>query len=461
MRRPISIRATIITALLLALTFPAAAAAGRYAELGSNTSASLFAAQPDGKLLLYGGSIHPFVARMLPSGELDPSFGGGDGIAPIPVKGSRVGISDAALLADGKVVAVARSLLGEDDASSFVVRLKPNGKPDRSFGSSGRAALPNTFGWTAPSNLAIDSQGRTIVVGSRYPGFTVAALLPSGQPDESFGEGGLVTGEFNPESSSETAEGLAILNDDRILISGTSLGEGPSYGYYIGLAQLLPNGSPDPAFGGGDGRAIGPGIRGQTGGNPYEDDSGGAPIVTDDGITIVGHAGSLGVHQCPSGLITRFDSEAKWDPGFGVAGVQLFPCTYGLEGAAGSGGSLLVAGYANFYPDLTYPRIGRFDAAGNPDLDFNRGNGLRGLRPAGLQGFATGLVESGRSFYFSASMTLRRCTAFARPTKDCEVATVTKLRADGSPVRSFGTAGIASFPEIRICRRTPFERCPR
>ncbi len=290
MRRPISIRTTILTALLLALALPAVASAGKYAELGKATSASLFAAQPDGKLLLYGGTYdcdepgdcasRPFTARLLRSGELDPGFGGGDGIATIPIRGSQASVTAATLLTDGKIVLVGTPILDDGGATRFIARLLPNGRLDRHFGTSGRVRLPSSLGAVQADSLATDSQGRIILVGSRYPGFTVAALLPSGQPDVSFGNGGIVTGDFAPESSSEEAEGLAILGDDRILISGTSLGQGPSYGHYIGLEQLLPNGSPDPAFGGGDGRAIGPGIQGQTGDNPFKDDSGGAPIVS-------------------------------------------------------------------------------------------------------------------------------------------------------------------------------------
>ena len=469
MRRPVSIRATIFTALLLAaaLTFPAAASAGKYAALGSYTGASLFAAQPDGKLLLRGSTKdcseleecvgRPFIARIRRSGELDTGFGAGNGIARIPIHGSRVGITAASLQANGKIVVVGAS--GRDEhATWFVVRLRPNGNPDRSFGSSGRVRLPSSIGYVSSASLAIDSNRRIIVVGSRYPGLVVAALLPSGRPDESFGDGGVLTGDFDSDAIYEEPEGLAILDDDRILISGTSETGFPGYGYYIGLAQFLANGSPDPSFGGGDGRAIGPGIRGQTGEDPGHDRSGGMPIVSANGITIVGHAGQSGWHQCPSGLITRFDREGNWDPSYGSSGVRLFRCVSGFRGVTAADGSLLVSGSADYY-DLTFPRVGRFNPDGSADVAFNRSTGPRGLRPAGLQGYGTGVVEVGGSSFFSASMMLDPCKAYARPKPDCQVATVTKLKKDGSLDRSFGTAGVTSFPPLKLCRRNPLQPC--
>lgn len=463
MWRPISYRATILAALLLAaaLTFPALAPAGRYAELGNNTEASVFAAQPDGKLLLSGSTdlCKPFddcpdrrlfVARMLRSGQLDPHFGGSEGIAVIPFKGSSARITDASLQANGRIVVVG-ALWTDEGATSFAARLMPNGRLDRSFGSAGRVELPINIPYYG--GVAIDRQGRIIVAGSRYPDFAVTALLPSGRLDKTFGTDGVATAHFSPAALFDEAEGLEILSGNRILVSGTS--EKISSESYIGLAQLLPDGSLDPSFGGGDGLAIGPGIRGQTGDDPGTDRSGGSPIVTDDSITIVGHAGRSGMHQCPSGLITRFDRDGVWDPSYGSAGTRLFRCTSGFRGTATADRHLLVSGTADFY-DLSYPRIGRFDADGNADREFSRGAGLRRLRPAGLQGWGTGLIARGNSAFFSASMLFDNCS---RSEVGCQAVTVTKLNADGSLDRSFGTAGVASFPTLKICRRHPLKPC--
>jgi uncharacterized delta-60 repeat protein len=314
---------------------------------------------------------------------------------------------------------------------------------------------------SSPGTLAI-GEGRHIVVAGQshgtgqYPDgkLLISALLHTGEIDAGFGTGGFVTRRFSPSDNWDVPSELTTLSDGRVLVSGTAEFD-PSESR-IGLLRLLPDGSPDPSFGGGDGVAIGPRLGDPKSAAGDLKTGAGSVVVSKDWITVVGFSGYQGVHICPAGLLTRFDSTGEWDPSYGSDGARLFRCTTGFTGSA-SGGSLLVSGTTDFYDVDLYPVVGRFYSDGSPDLDFNRGTGLRGLRPGGLEGWGTGAAPIGSSALFSAQMI---CPGNPRKGTDCHAVTVTKLGPDGRLRRSFGKAGIASLPPIRICRRAPLSPCP-
>src|SRR5690606_27529391 len=111
------------------------------------------------------------------------------------------------------------------------------------------------------------------------------------------------------------------------------------------------------------------------------------------------------------------------------------------------------------YYFVSYPLVGRLNGNGSLDEQFNGGNFLRPLRPKGLPSIGTGALQVGGSSYFSGAIRRLKCRGFPGRPAPCTSTTVTKLAADGSLSRSFGKAGIASFPPIGICRRSPLKRC--
>lgn len=464
--------------LLVSLGLPESGLGKIPRPFASYTGASLFAARPDGKLLLYGftqkekcfGTVdcpsrRLIVARMKRSGDLDPSFGGGDGIADVRVDGSPPVITDAVLQDDGKIV-----LAGADSASdqhaSFVARLLSDGRADPSFGEGGSVELPaedisagGSFGLLS-GGLGVLSDGRIVLGGyrfitpphgSRYHEFAVTALLPSGDVDTSFGDDGTVSGPFDGGDLDSYAGGIAILPGDQILVSGTSVTD--TFVSRIALAQLLPDGSFDQRFGGGDGIVIEPSI---------SDRSGGSPIVANGRISVVGFSGSrlIDSHSCTNGLVARYNTDGTPDLDYGIGGKRVFGCVSPFRAAATAHGGLMVAGTADQY-EVSYPLVGRLNGDGSLDEAFNRGSFLRPLRPDGLQGGSTGLLQVGSSSYFSGVTSRATCLQQRGRRAPCWSTTVTKLAADGSISRSFGVAGVASFPPIRTCRRSPLRPCER
>ena len=93
--------------------------------------------QADGKIVVTGSG---FAVRYLTDGTPDPAFGGGDGIAPA---GASVG-RGAALQPDGKLLLTGGSCGGSliPTCSVAVARLNTDGSPDSTFDGDGIVVTP-------------------------------------------------------------------------------------------------------------------------------------------------------------------------------------------------------------------------------------------------------------------------------------------------------------------------------
>lgn len=190
------------------------------------------------------------VARYLTDGSLDPSFGAG-GLATIDASG--IAFTDAgkdvAIQADGKIVVAGFAAKpGQNDFA--VARLHPNGTFDSSFGSGG-VVVTDTSG-SAQNDfaeaLAIQSDGKIVVLGTYAPpgvlNFQAARYTTDGNLDPAFGIGGLVTTDLSGSGSLDLGFSLAIQSDGKIVAVGRS-------GSDFGLVRYDAAGQPDPSFGSG------------------------------------------------------------------------------------------------------------------------------------------------------------------------------------------------------------------
>jgi uncharacterized delta-60 repeat protein len=144
------------------------------------------------------GEVHLALVRYHPNGLLDASFGTG-GIAVVNFDSTLTEIgTDLQILANGKIVVSARSypLSGANGFNAMVARFMPDGTPDPSFGLGGRAMLHagDENDYTYADALVIDSAGGALPVGSFVPssgsgaGFFLGRFTPLGEPDTSFGQ---------------------------------------------------------------------------------------------------------------------------------------------------------------------------------------------------------------------------------------------------------------------------------
>lgn len=135
---------------------------------------------------------------------------------------------------------------------------------DQSFGTasitSGSIGPVDLSASLSPEALGIDSSGRLIVGAASGSQWKVWRVMPDGQIDTSFGDGGEVTvsewGGITYGTAANLGSG-AVRPDGRILLVGYKgsfvVGAVRQKTAYMVFKQLLPDGTPDPSFGTNDG----------------------------------------------------------------------------------------------------------------------------------------------------------------------------------------------------------------
>jgi uncharacterized delta-60 repeat protein len=180
------------------------------------------ALQPDGKIVVAGVAYYfDFaLARYLTNGALDTTFDG-DGKLITDI-GSRNAASAIVIQPDGKIVVAGGVDFSDDDGNGdsgdfLLVRYLKNGALDRSFGGDGIVTTDFGTGWgDGISSLAIQSDGKIVAAGSSGV-VALASYDFAGNLDPSFGIGGRVL-----TDSSGGAAAMAIQpKDGRLVVVGT------------------------------------------------------------------------------------------------------------------------------------------------------------------------------------------------------------------------------------------------
>ena len=140
------------------------------------------------------------VARYLPSGNLDLTFGD-EGVNLIGV-GKDALARSIAVDSEGRVL-VAGSYLFGNRSEVMVLRLTPEGEMDSTFGEEGLAAVRMTEVSTDGFGIGLLDSGTILVAGAvGNPGQFDTALYgftADGQPDLSFGDSGILVTEASQE----------------------------------------------------------------------------------------------------------------------------------------------------------------------------------------------------------------------------------------------------------------------
>jgi uncharacterized delta-60 repeat protein len=160
------------------------------------------------------------------AGMLDPTFGVGGRVTtrdPIPFAG--IGTSTAIDSLGRIVVAGYRHLNGEN--SDFAVaRYLPAGVLDLSFGGTGVVAFGIGGVEDYAQSVTIDSLDRVVVAGYTYNGFNndfaVARLTANGVLDTTFDGDGKQTVVFGTEA--DILHGVAVDSLDRVVVAGQTIG---------------------------------------------------------------------------------------------------------------------------------------------------------------------------------------------------------------------------------------------
>ena len=184
---------------------------------------------------------HFALARFTTAGRLDPAFGKG-GIVETQFGMDYSTAMDGAIQPDGKIVAAG---YWDDAAGAALARYLPSGRPDPTFGTNGRVRGIDAMVET----VAIQRDGKILVAGWRRSGSdpdntdaVVARYTKRGALDRGFGSGGMTVIGFAATGRDEVRT-LALQRDGKIVVAGTS-GRGD-----FALARLTRAGHLDANFG--------------------------------------------------------------------------------------------------------------------------------------------------------------------------------------------------------------------
>jgi uncharacterized delta-60 repeat protein len=197
--------------------------------LGSGTeNGNAVLVQPDRNIVVVGstgsGSLSNFlVARYTPDGALDPSFGNLGTVTTDFY--SEADVATAAVLQpDGKIVAVG-SVQTSTSIQFGVARYLPSGALDISFGNLGRLAFGIGTSNSGATAVAIDTSGNLVVAGYAFSGttqvFALTRVLPNGVIDSGFGSSGMTITQLG--SGNAYATSVNIDTAGHILTTGYAL----------------------------------------------------------------------------------------------------------------------------------------------------------------------------------------------------------------------------------------------
>ena len=374
------------------------------------------------------GVLGGVTAANAAAGGLDQTFGSG-GIVTTAYNGPFP--AAAALQPDGRIVVIAGFDNDPAATEAFgVLRYQANGTPDGSFGAGGRTTAAFTNFINSPDDLALQSDGKIVVVGSAQSAdgtvseFAVARFNANGTLDGSFGTGGKVSTNFVGVMGggvSNPADSVLIQRDGKILVGGLASACARRCPAQSALARYNANGSLDTTFGSG-GKVAVTAIGGITalaedaagdifalnGASTAEFSAAGAlqPQVTPAPITVASSRGTSSVFQADGRYLaftggagfSRHDIDAEVvrylptgavDPGFTST-----PFDFSAENTVASdavqalavqpNGQIIAAGLHSANGSTSFT-VARLNSSGSLDTTFGTGGTLTASLPGGGQ----------------------------------------------------------------------------
>jgi len=346
----------------------------------ASSFANAVAIQADGKIVVVGSSAGDFVvARYNRSGTLDTTFSG-DGLLVTDFGGSGSDSAHAvAIQSDGRIVVAGLAGLA-NNARVGIARYNPNGTLDNTF--SGDGTLTFDFVGTAGGaarGLALQTDGKIIVVGSSGTDFAVARINSDGTLDTTYGSSpstGIITRDFGGSNDGATA--IALLPDGRIVVAGSTTVAGRSvfaFDYFstTGFPQFVGpefdatgapiNGAKHTSFGGGvDAAPTGVAVQAD-----------GKVVLVGDFTLTSGIPGTVDTNMA----IARYNVDGTMDTTFdgdGRRGVDFGDFSFASGVAVQADGKIVVVGhvqpFVGGFPDNNFAVV-RFNTNGSLDPTFS------------------------------------------------------------------------------------------
>jgi len=210
--------------------------------------------QPDGKVIVAGNSYNDkfAIARYTTNGDLDTTFDGDGKVITSLGIGLKSYVKYLSVQADGKIIVAGGSYTSMFPQEYFfsIARYNTNGSLDTSFDDDGIVNNPfdDASGTYINFNTIIQQpDGKFLVTtetGNSFE-FVVRRYNASGSDDTSFGNNGkseLLIQDVN------TALGIALQPDQKIIVVGHSYAFTPFLGNEFNVVRYLENGVPDISF---------------------------------------------------------------------------------------------------------------------------------------------------------------------------------------------------------------------
>jgi uncharacterized delta-60 repeat protein len=188
------------------------------------------AVQADDKIVTVGATFGPngnadmALARYNVDGSLDTSFDG-DGKQAIDIWAEDDGLADVAIEPDGTIVTVGQSYCF---ICSSTVMLLALFAPD---GALRTVQYTDIDGLDRGSGVALAPDGKIVALGATADAFLMARYDAYGNPDSSFGQGGVQTTGFG-------GGGIAVQSDGKIVVAGSANSHLAVARYQAGLAPV-------------------------------------------------------------------------------------------------------------------------------------------------------------------------------------------------------------------------------
>ena len=357
-------------------------------------------------------------------GTLDTSFGGG-------VVVSSVGPSEdyahaVAVQADGKVVTVGTTATNVGTVVALTRHLR-DGTLDTSFGTGGEAVVQVGARGDNARAVAIQPDGKIVVAGwtdqtGIDANFMVLRFLPDGTLDAGFAQGGKLVVPFG--NGTDRAHAVAVQDDGRIVVAGTTLSSTSSTGHDFALIRVMPDGTLDAGFGQG-GKVV----------TPMQPSSGGDIVYALALPRVDGEQRILAVGGEGDFMAARYTASGALDGSFGAGGkaVGLFKRNIGAARGVAllPDGRMLLAG--GIYNDFAAAQL---TPSGAPDTSFGQGGLVTVAVSATNWDNATAVARQADGKFVLGGW------VYSGNSSSGDFAAI-RLLANGALDTGFGTAGVA------------------
>lgn len=180
------------------------------------------------------------LVRLDRSGAPDPSFGGGDGAAPVVSEMDAEAIS---IDTSGAVTLAGSTPYRCNPQAVVLERLDASGEPDAGFGGSGVRSYPKQQTAIA---MASNRDDEIALLTEHDRRRAILRLDPDGKPVRGFGRGGLRG--LGGKGQRSRTNGILLDRRGRILTFGGGWGD-ESSGSWMAIERILPSGRVDRGFG--------------------------------------------------------------------------------------------------------------------------------------------------------------------------------------------------------------------